>query len=57
MRKLSKRFLALLFFAGIFINADAQVKTKTFAEGIPSHLLPVKSTVVKTRLFFYFRFY
>ena len=40
-----KRFLAASFFGLIFLNINAQVKTKTFGEGIPKHFLPVKDLI------------
>lgn len=36
-----KTIIAQMFFICLFFNIYAQVKTKTFADSIPNHLIPV----------------
>lgn len=43
MKHFLKNLLATLFFCILLCSISAQVKTKTFADSIPTHLLPLKN--------------
>lgn len=50
MKILKTKIFAILCFAGFFYGAHAQIKTKTFENGIPKHLIPSESLVTKTMI-------
>ncbi len=50
MRNLLNRVLSISCILIVFaIDVNAQVRTKTFANGIPNHLIPVKPGIGKTK--------